>query len=339
MPFISPVGNLEIADDVSRLVFDSDLQKHVFVEKEFDDALTLTDQGAYTYDAKTDNHIQHVFEGEPLKDMFCFKESHMWRVMTQNFLEKDEDDKIIGPCDVSWWRFYRKYRDSLTGRMAKKFPNYQELVKYVPSYDDFQVVKYGPKANFHFPVWILEMMKADGILARFKNSTRPGSRGQVRYCTDEQLEEMLDILEERKNYEGVESPFMEDFKKMKKKEAVQKSNSARKRQNAMKKLERDMLNEQGAVDQKAEEEAAKKKAQEEKKAKELEEVFNSIPEQNTDDVEDNIELTAEEEAQLASIFGDKGDDKQQLPPSVKGDDTAKKPKATGKGRKKTTAKA
>ncbi len=275
MPYVSESGNVQIADDITKLRLDSKTREWKEVVGAYDKPLTLTCRADYSFDRDSQNHVQYVFDGEPMKDMFCFKERGYYRVLTQNFVKKDEDGEIEGVCNESWWRFYSKYRDSLTGRKARLVPNFIEQVIYVPAFEDFeQQSPYGDKAFFHFPVWVLEMMKADGIFERFKGITKINN-GKVRYVTDDQIEKMMIILDQRKAEAKLaddEEEYLQRFKKIKRDESSKKATAARQKNAQLAQQDKLMRLAQSKAEEKLDDEWAKLEAEKEKLRKEKEEL-------------------------------------------------------------------
>lgn len=213
MPYISQIGNFKITDDVTsyKSRFNQETRKweNHKVIKEFDKELTLVNVGDLTFDEDHPSFQKTVFWGRIDREGMYFLDTPWFRIATH-----DMDDKNL-------WRFYKRFRDDVMGTLSKMHKDHSQSVYYVPHIDDFQVVKYGSKANFHFPIWFLDIMIADGIIEKYKNMSKPNQPG-TRWITDEGVQELYDIYEQRKAEEDPDSQlvkaFQDEFAKIKGKE-------------------------------------------------------------------------------------------------------------------------
>lgn len=205
MPFISKVGNLKIEDDVSeyKLQYNSDkkIMENVWVQKDFEEDLILTDIGKFTWNPADKIYDEMVYDGDPDSGGNFWKGDWWYRIMTNRF----EDD-------ISYWRFYRKFRSQLTGEIQKRAKDFSQTVFYVPDLKDFQIQKYGRHANFHFPLWFLDMIIADGVMESGLRLNKIGIKPPIPYVAKEEYEEMLEVYKQRKQEEEPQSPILQDIK-------------------------------------------------------------------------------------------------------------------------------
>lgn len=214
MAFITQVGNLIIDEDThcykSRYNDITKKSELEWVEKDFANELVLTNVGDLVFDEEHQAFIDRVFWGRIDRNGGYFLETPWYRIMTQKM------------DDVALWRFYKRWRDDVKGVLSQRFKGHSQTVYYIPHVDDFQVVEYGPKANFHFPVWFLDIIIADGLIERYKNMSKPNQDG-VRWITDDGVEQLYRIYEARKRKENepetdAVKAIQDDFTKLKNKE-------------------------------------------------------------------------------------------------------------------------
>ena len=241
MPFISKSGNLTIEDDVSGWRYNPETKSNDWVTKDFDHRLVLTSVGQYSFEKDTPDYYANIFFGDIDTEGMYFKGDHWFRVKTQDFRD-----------DIDYWRFYKKFRDQLTGEAQKKNANFSKTIYYVPTYDDFVPAEYGDKANFHFPIWFLDILIADGVAEEGLRLTKPNQPG-VPFTTQEQYEDMLRIFEERKEKEDFYvdeqiKEVMKEHAELKKKERTRYLGSSRHYNHINKKMEKEIQEAKAGAD-------------------------------------------------------------------------------------------
>lgn len=264
MPFITRDGGLIIEDDVAGWEYDAEKRENVWVARKFDKPLTLTSVGDIPTDDRDPKFKHYVFAGEKDPEKKAWKDTPWFRVTTQYM-----DDENL-------WRFYARYRKDITGQLSLQSKGHQQVIRYVPMFDDFQVQEYGDKANFHLPVWMLDIIVADGLIDIGKKYTRDSlgknDTGATPWVTDDEVADMLAIYEKRKANEDEDDELVakikEKYKDIKAKENIKGANTARKHQAASKANEKERLMAQA----KAEEALNQVKEEQEKLKKEKEEL-------------------------------------------------------------------
>lgn len=185
MPFISRSGNLVHDDDVSNWKYNIETKRSDWIDRDFDYELDLTKVGSFSFEKDTPQYKEMVFSGDPVKDGMYFKDSPWFRILSNRF------------TDADYWRFYKKYRPQLTGEVQKRQKGFSQTVYYVPRFEDFVVNHYGDTANFHFPIWFLDILIADKVPEYGLHLNRDNQPG-VPWTTREEYEQMLEIYEQRK---------------------------------------------------------------------------------------------------------------------------------------------
>ena len=207
MPIITKVANLKIEEDVSRYRAqynpDKRIIENVWDQKDFEDELILTDISKFTFNPADKIYDEMVYDGEPDTAGGFWKGDWWWRVMTNRFPDRD----------ISFWRFYKRFRGQLTGELQRRVKDFSQTVFYVPDLRDFQVQNYGRHANFHFPLWFLDMLIADKVMEEGLRVTKIGTKNPpIPYVSKEEYEEMLEVYRARKEEEEPQSPILQEIK-------------------------------------------------------------------------------------------------------------------------------
>lgn len=230
-------GNLEIEEDVAGWEYDPEKKQNVWVSRPFEHKLKLTSVGDIPTDERDPKFKHFVFSGEKDPEKKAWKDTPWYRVTTQYMSDED------------LWRFYSRYRDDVTGKKSAQKKNHQQVIRYVPTFDDFQVQEYGEKANFHLPVWLLDIIIADGLVDIGKRYTRDSlgknDKSAIPWVTEEQVQDMLGIYEKRKANEDEDNAevarIKEKYKELRTKDSTQLMNNGRKQQAAEKAAEKDRI--------------------------------------------------------------------------------------------------
>lgn len=272
MPFISRDSTLKIDHDVSRNEYDPDLKQMVFKKKKFNEPLILTDINQAPRSVKDSKMRQYLFHGDMDDEYLAWNCTPWWRVLTQKM------------DDVNLWRFYSYYREDMTGRKSQLVKGHQQVMHYVPTYDDFVVSNHGITKKFHLPVWLLDIIIADKLVINGAKMTKDkkGSKDTAveYFVTQDEVDECMQIYEERKQQEkdpeGVVIDIRKQFKEIKQKESAMNANMARVQQASEKSAEKEYLQASHEAEQalneakEAKEELLKEKAEIEQTKKQIE---------------------------------------------------------------------
>jgi hypothetical protein len=281
MPFISRDGNLIVEDDVSGWEYDIERKENVYITKSFGDPLQLTSVGDIPTDDRDPKFKHFVFAGEKDPEKKAWKDTPWFRVTTQYM-----DDENL-------WRFYSKYRKDITGQLGLMKKGHAQVIRYVPTFDDFQVQEYGDKANFHLPVWMLDIIIADGLIDMGKRYTRDSlgrdDTSATPWVTEAEVQDMMGIYEKRKANEDEDNELVakikEKYKEIKVTEKTSLMNTARSQQATEKAAEKERLQAQYEAEKALEEAKAERErlqAEKDEIAKMKQELLDEINKATTE---------------------------------------------------------
>ena len=159
----------------------------------------------------------------------------------------------------------------MTGASLKRDKNHEASIVYVPSIDDFQVTEFGAKKGFHMPVWLLDIIIADGLFDSGKLRTRDNS--EVRWANDSECSEMLRAYEIRKGREDEDTELLnsikDEYKNMRIKERAKNLNNSRSHSATESRFEKERIMAQVVAQAKADEKIEEAKIEEQLEVKKV----------------------------------------------------------------------
>jgi len=180
MPFLSRNGYVVMTHDVKKMKFNPLDQTIGYCnEGEYEEELEIINAGSNDFDPDSRAYKEVIWSGEPNREGMYFLEDPIYRVPTNRFSTEE------------FWRFYKYFR---TYAKEKEF-------FYQPDGMDFVPTEFGATEGFHFPLWVLEMIIADGLLDEALQQDDLTKPGRPR-LTLEQKEKLLKAYEKRKSEES-----------------------------------------------------------------------------------------------------------------------------------------
>lgn len=183
MPFVTMLGGLELSHDVKRDKYDKEGNR---IER--DNGLQPLKLGCALecdFNPRSRAFKEIVWRGTPDKSkmMWVNGEMPVWRIPTNRFSHHD------------FLRLLEFFDMNQTQSMVQ--------VYYEPHIDDIQISNFGGTKGFHFPLWVIEDLFADGHFDRALNEDKINMPGEKKLL-QEDYDDLMKAIEIRREQEADE---------------------------------------------------------------------------------------------------------------------------------------